>query len=309
MCRRRSHFAAVLLAAALAVALPSGAKSQAPLPACPGYGPLVALPPQIAVGRPQAVSVRSQDDANYFESLSVTVGSADGARPYGHPATYETALSESKVTLLFSASDGPALVTVREIDNEVSGRCTRTFSGAASPVPGVSPRIGVRTTGEDAGDEVRFSVVPIDCETTTYGPVVITIRQGGRKRTFTTPDTCVLFPERHGDGYRMYYPRSADGRLIDQLHLQAEWASGSYHRLRYSVAFLGRPVASGTLGISMGDASPFIIYKGTDDYQNYCKNKHKTIYQSNGRRYCFRLDGSGDEAFISLKRDKRPKSV
>lgn len=284
--------------------------SVAQTPGCaPASEPLWDLPNSVAYGRDLRVLLEPNESAQ--------ASSVDPAKPYASVVRREDAgAGVTRLVLPFGPQDGPVRLVLQR---RQSDSCLQQTVEIAAVAP-IAPRFSVQddSVGIGGGASVRgifFRVeLPKSCFEAPPGALSLTIRDGRRLRSTTVVDSCVWYSDARirASGFTLSPTRGFLGdTFVDDPRLIPRWASGSYHRLRYSFTLNRRPVQSGVLAIAMGDSRPIFVYEGSDDFQNYCRNRHRTIYQQGGRRYCVRVldDDNSDGYYVTIKRDRKPTSL
>jgi hypothetical protein len=241
------------------------------------------------------------------------VSSADPAKPYTSVVRREDAgAGATGLIVPFGPQDGPVRIVLQQ---HASNFCTQQTNDIAGVAP-VAPRFSVRdeTVGIGGGVSVRGiffrMVLPKNCFETSLGALSLTIRDGRRLRRSTVSDSCAWYSDARirASGFTLSPTKGVLGdTFVDDPRLVPRWGSG-YHRLQYSFTLNDKALQSGVLSVTMGGSKPILVYEGTDDFQNYCRNRHKTIYKRDKRRYCVRVldDDRSDDYYVTIKRDRRP---
>lgn len=215
-------------------------------------------------------------------------------------------------SISFASSDGPAKVTFDYIDNGVGAfpiGCHAVMTGVVSPVAPAQAKVSVRrlSPSQAAGrnvesDVVRFSVQPAStCYETEYLPVKLTLMWKGRRYRTRADEPCEYLARKQTLNFSLYVPKTALGDPLDELYFEPDFERRGTHRIRYSLTVGTRVAARGRIVVDAYYLNESRIYKGSDDFQNVCRNRHKTIYQENGRKYCIRYSG-GMEHIVRLRR-------
>lgn len=278
------------------------------------------LPPQIVSGRDVRFFVDQATGSgrgNLFGfSATVTVAAADASRPIAHPYSVRhdpgvTPRQGDPLNLRLDPGDGPANVsaTWQENDNRPGQfTCTRTITQTvAGGAPGEPPVFGIRAINDSDGEFLSGSgqVVGVVvgprslCGLAPTGPLQLRLTSGGRARTSTLSEVCGRWSTRDGPGWSVetFTPRSnvLDESGLQQIVFVPGWRSDGTRRVRYELSFGARRLAAGTISVTTDVTPDRRIYRPSDAYQNYCRNRHRRIYQSRGRKFCIQ-PGSVDYA-------------
>lgn len=170
-------------------------------------------------------------------------------------------------------------------------------SGVAS---GSAPAVtvtGYPGPGGDNGDGrvvFRFSGLPACPNSTSLLPVrlraptgvELLLSRGSRVVWRATPPDCVISGS--DDWTDSPQPSSlfALGGGGNTVMLWPRLQHSGRHGFRWVVLRGGQPFRSGYFTVVVKVTPSYRIYQGRDAFQNYCKNKHQTIWSSAGRLFC-----------------------
>lgn len=181
-----------------------------------------------------------------------------------------------------------------------------------SLVKGSGPEIkivdaGLGTSLEEGSAQVRIGPAP--CQSRAPEPVTVTLRGGGRTRSFTLADPCGRWSRTAATlpGLRVEAKaaRAASSGITAQP-ARIVLRYGTKQRVnRVQVRHGGKVVTSRWLRTIYSAPSTRRIWQGTDDFVNVCINETLRLWSEGGRLYCEQdFPGYGDIA-ISKSRPKR----
>jgi hypothetical protein len=151
----------------------------------------------------------------------------------------------------------------------------------------------IRYLGGPSG-QVEFTVRGLpECPEFTSGGrlVMIQLRSGSRVVGRTTWEACKTSLGAAGFAYPDWNDLDRPGQWVsvggeNATYLYPDMSKSGRYRYRYVVTIGGRRALAGNLVVR---TTAERIYKGTDAFQNYCKNERQTIYSFKGRLYCWRI--------------------
>lgn len=174
--------------------------------------------------------------------------------------------------------------------------CALALAESASS-SGTATTAKIRYLGGSLGT-VEFTIrgVPECAEYLSGGKqVAISMRRGSRVVGRTNWDGCKDVFTDPGYPDIVSYPEWDDldrpGQWVsvgfeNSTHLSPDMRRSGRYPYSYLVTIDGRRALAGKLVVT---TTAKRIYKGTDAFQNYCKNQRRTIYSYKGRLFCWRI--------------------
>jgi hypothetical protein len=134
--------------------------------------------------------------------------------------------------------------------------------------------------------EVRFAA-PRSCVLTVPLAGSVAVSGFGSRFVARTDDVCSGVWKRRGQISGVSVAQSLT-TAADNVVFSP---SGSNRALHISVSLGGKIVKRGLLTAFHNIVPSTRVYKGTDEFQNYCVNQHQTILSYHGRLFCWQLGG------------------